>query len=76
MLKVLGLTMVLVAISFLALGIRIFFQKNGKFPNTSVGGNKTLREMGIKCAKHEEILRYRKMMKPKINPAELKIDLR
>ena len=44
----------LVAISFIAIGFNIFFRKK-KFPQTSVGGNKEMRKLGLSCAKHEEI---------------------
>ncbi|MFW5656411.1 MAG: hypothetical protein ACOC31_04770 [Bacteroidota bacterium] len=68
--------MVLTALGFLALGIRIFLQKNGKFPNTSVGGNKFLAQQGIKCARCEEMAKYRKWQKKQaanINPEKLKV---
>ncbi|MFV0472166.1 MAG: hypothetical protein ACK5L7_09080 [Paludibacteraceae bacterium] len=32
------------------LGVRIFFSKQGKFPNIHIGGNKALKEKGIACA--------------------------
>lgn len=53
--EILLLVLGLLAISFLALGFNIFFRKNKKFPQTSVGGNKEMRKLGLSCAKHEEI---------------------
>lgn len=44
----------LIAISFIAMGFNIFLRKK-KFPQTSVGGNKDMRKLGLSCAKHEEI---------------------
>ncbi|NDP21644.1 MAG: hypothetical protein GZ091_11280 [Paludibacter sp.] len=41
---------VLLAIGIMLLGLRIFFVKDGKFPNFHIGGNKTLRDKGINCA--------------------------
>jgi len=41
---------VLLFIAVLLLGIRIFFVKDGKFPNINIGGNKSLRDKGIGCA--------------------------
>lgn len=40
------------------LSIKVLLKKNGEFPNTHVGGNKGLRDKGIKCAKtqHREAL--------------------
>ncbi len=50
MLEVLILTIVLVLIAVLLLGIRVFFVKGGRFPNTHIEGNKALRQQGIHCA--------------------------
>jgi len=69
---------ILIAVSFLAMGISIFFRKNGKFPETEIGKNKKMRELGIYCAKCEEIKSWkksRKNQKPNLNPEKLKIDL-
>lgn len=52
--ELLLLVLSLIAISFMAIGFNIFFRKK-KFPNTSVGGNKDMRKLGLSCAKHEEI---------------------
>lgn len=41
---------IILLIAFLLLGIRIFFVKDGKFPNIHIGGNKALRDQGIACA--------------------------
>ncbi len=41
---------IILLIAFFLLGIRVFFVKNGKFPNIHIGGNKALREQGIACA--------------------------
>ncbi len=40
----------IVAICIILLGVRIFFVKDGKFPNLHIEGNKALGERGIKCA--------------------------
>lgn len=52
--KLLLLVLGLIAISFIALGFNIFFRKK-KFPQTSVGKNKDMHNLGLSCAKHEEI---------------------
>ncbi|PLX23406.1 MAG: hypothetical protein C0597_01150 [Marinilabiliales bacterium] len=52
--EVLLLVFGLISISFIAIGFNIFFRKK-KFPQTSVGGNKEMRKLGLSCAKHEEI---------------------
>lgn len=50
MLQILILTLVLVLVAVLLLGIRVFFVKGGKFPNTHIEGNKALHRKGIRCA--------------------------
>ncbi len=40
----------LLLIGVLLLGVRIFFVKNGRFPNFHIGGSKPLRDKGINCA--------------------------
>ena len=43
-------------IIFVLFSIRILLQKNGKFPNTHIGGNKALNELGIQCATTQDKL--------------------
>lgn len=50
MLYTLLFTLVIVLLSVLLLGIRIFFFKGKGFPNTHIGGNKALQKKGIVCA--------------------------
>ena len=64
----------LLVIAMVAMAVKILFVKNGKFPSSSVGKN--LAKQGIRCAKHEEIARFRKLQEnklKKINPGQLKI---
>jgi hypothetical protein len=75
--EVLVITILIVGISFLGIGINIFFRKDGKFPETEVGKNKRMHQLGIKCMKCEELNMYKelkKKMHSKINFATLKID--
>lgn len=37
-------------IAILLMGMKVFFTKKGKFPNTHIGGNPYLRDKGIHCA--------------------------
>lgn len=76
--KIVLLSVLLVGIAFIALGIRIFFVKDGKFPETEVGRNKHMREMGITCARCDEIKnwnRSKRNKKPRLQPSKLKIDI-
>ncbi len=52
--EVLLLSIGLVGVAFLALGINIFFRREGKFPETEIGHNKHMRELGITCTKCDE----------------------
>jgi len=52
--KVLILSVILMAFAFAGFATQILLKRNGRFPDTSVGGNKKLRELGITCVKCEE----------------------
>lgn len=45
---------VLLIIGILLFGIRVFFVKNGEFPNIHIGGNKGLKDRGIACATSQD----------------------
>lgn len=51
MLKVFIIALVLLLLAILILGIKIFFTKSGKFPQTRIGDNKAMKKKGIYCAK-------------------------
>jgi hypothetical protein len=38
-------------VAVLLMGFKVFFTKDGKFPNTHVEGNKALRDKGITCVR-------------------------
>lgn len=48
------LTIGLIGIAVVLLGVKIFFTKGGKFPNTHIHNNKEMRRRGITCAKDSE----------------------
>lgn len=77
--EVILLTIVVVGVSFLALGLNIFFVKGRDFPETEVGKNKVMREMGLYCVKCEEGKKFReakrKLAAKNINPANLTLDI-
>ena len=74
-LKLFLITLVIVALAFVLLAIRMLIVRGGKFPVTSVGGNKKMRELGITCAKCEEQVKFNRLRnkKLKINPVELQM---
>lgn len=45
---------VLLVIAILLLGVRVFFVKGGKFPNTHIGSSKAMRDRGIGCATSQD----------------------
>ncbi len=46
---VLGVAVVLVALAFAGLSIRVLLEKKGKFPNLHIGSNKHMKQRGITC---------------------------
>lgn len=48
------LILLIVAISVLLLGVKVFFVKNGRFPNSHVSGNKAMRRRGIGCVQSQD----------------------
>ena len=54
MFKTLLFTLLIIAISIVLLAIKIIIKKNGRFPNTHVGGNKEMRRRGIKCVQSQD----------------------
>ena len=59
-LKLLLISVVLIAISMLGLALNILLRKKGKFPAFQVGHNKDMHRMGISCVKHDERKEHRK----------------
>ena len=54
MFKVVFLTLFIVGISVILMGIKVFFLKNGTFPETHVGRNVAMRKRGIHCVKTQD----------------------
>ncbi len=51
---------IVLGLCFLGLGVKIFFSKEKKFPETEIGHNRAMRKRGIMCTRQEEILRWKK----------------
>ncbi len=45
----------LVAISVMLIGVRVFFTKEKQFPNTHIGKNAAMKTRGISCVKTQDI---------------------
>jgi hypothetical protein len=54
--QVFVLTLILIALCFAALGIRIWIK--GEFTENEIGRNKNMRKLGIKCVKNEELKQF------------------
>ena len=48
------MVILLVGVAVALLGVKVFFVKGGRFPNTHIHGNPAMRKRGIVCAKDEE----------------------
>jgi len=48
--KVIMLSVVLMALAFVGLAVQTLFKKGGKFPNTHIGSNKYMKAKGVTCA--------------------------
>lgn len=57
--KIILLSIALVAIAIFGLAIRILLIKGGKFPNTHVSGNKYLKKQGVYCSQTQDKLAQR-----------------
>ena len=45
---------VLIALAVMLLGVKIFFVKGGRFPNTHIHDNAEMKKRGITCARDSE----------------------
>jgi hypothetical protein len=54
MFKTLLFTLLIIAICVALLAVKVIIKKNGRFPNTHVGGNKAMRRRGIKCVQSQD----------------------
>lgn len=70
MLLIFGVTLALVLLAFLGLGFNIFLRRVA-FPETEVGHNKKMKELGIYCSKCEEWKSFKEKRKFK----DVKLDI-
>ena len=47
-------TLALLAVAVLLLGVKIFFVKGGRFPNTHIHANPEMKKRGITCARDKK----------------------
>ena len=58
--KVFLAALFLVGLCMVGLCFNIIFRKGGQFPQTEIEKNDEMKKLGIKCAKQEEMERWRK----------------
>ncbi|MDD2381274.1 MAG: hypothetical protein WCY58_11015 [Mariniphaga sp.] len=71
--KVILLAIALLAIAMLGLATQILLKKGGKFPNTHVSGNKSLKSQGISCAQTQDRMERSRVTR-KIDYSKVRID--
>ena len=54
MLKLMLITLAIVAICVALLGVKVFFTKAGKFPHFHISGNKEMMKRGIDCVESQD----------------------
>lgn len=70
--KIILLAVALISIAMLGLATQILLRKNGKFPNTHVGGNKFLQKQGIHCYQSQDKIEQAKV-RQEMNYKQIKI---
>ena len=61
--KVFLLSVGIMAFVFVGMAIKILLKKDGKFPNTHIGGNKHMKSRGISCAQTYDKIEQAKVKK-------------
>ena len=61
LIKILLISVILLALALSGMAFNIIFRKNGKFPKYQVGHNKEMRKLGITCVKHDELKCFKKL---------------
>lgn len=54
MIQTIIIAVILLFVAILLMGVRIFFTKNGSFPNTHIGGSQAMKDRGISCASSQD----------------------
>lgn len=62
-LQIIILSVILVALAFAGLAVRLLIKKGSRFPNTHVGSNKHLKRRGIFCAQTQDRLERNELKK-------------
>ena len=54
MVRLFLISLLIIAIGMVLMCVTILIKKNGRFPNTHVGGSKAMRKRGIKCVQSQD----------------------
>jgi hypothetical protein len=63
LIKLIGISVVLIAFAFLGFGVQVFFSKKKKFPDTKIGHNKEMKKKKIYCPQTADKLARKKLKK-------------
>ncbi len=74
-LKLFFIVFLLIALAVLILSVRIWIQKNGRFPNTHISHNAEMRKRGIVCVQKWDAMEQKRIA-PKVDKKSLKIDVK
>lgn len=67
MIETLITTLIIIAACVILLSIKILVKKNGRFPNTHVGGSKHMAKRGIGCVQSQDKeARMKRLMTPEV----------
>lgn len=74
-LKLFFVVFALVSLAVLILSVKIWIQKNGRFPDTHISHNAEMRKRGIVCVQKWDALEQKRNF-PKMDKKSLKIDVK
>lgn len=66
MIQTILIGILLLFVAVLLMGVKVFFTKDGEFPNTHIGASKAMQDRNIFCASDQDT-----QMRAKVNPVEL-----
>ncbi|MBP7180772.1 MAG: hypothetical protein BWZ06_00605 [Bacteroidetes bacterium ADurb.BinA261] len=66
MIQTILIGIVVLFVAVLLMGVKVFFTKDGEFPNTHIGASKAMQDRNILCASDQDT-----QMRAKVNPVEL-----
>ena len=65
-LKLIGITIILLTLAFAGLALQTIFKKNGTFPEHRVGHNREMRKRKVYCVKTQDKMEINKLKKERL----------